>query len=221
LADEIIKTNTASPETIAVLKSWDGKMTADSKPALIVNEIRNCIAQKISWDYSLPRQVVLERLSYWVIKEKSARWLPKDFADYPAMMKACDEQVRSALTKSKSYGADEATWRWGKMFEANFFHPLSLVPLIGGQFAAKFTNVNGSGVTPTVGAFVSMRHLASPGTWDATRHVIPLGQSGDPNNPHWKDQFEAWRTGTPLIFPFTKPAVEQTAREIWILEAKK
>jgi len=94
------------------------------------------------------------------------------------------------------------------------------VPLIGGQFVAKFTNVNGSGATPNVGSYVSMRHIASPGNWDATRHVIPLGQSGNPNSPHWKDQFEDWRTGTPAIFPFTKAAVEQNAREIWVLTGK-
>jgi len=220
LAGEIIKTNAASPETLAVLKTWDGKMTADSKPALIVNEIRNCTAQKISWGYKIPRPIVQERLSYWVVKDKSARWLPPDFSSFTDVLKTCDTEVRAALVKSKDYGADEAKWRWGNMFEASFFHPLSLVPLIGGQFAAKFTNVNGSGVTPNVGAYVSMRHIASPGNWDATRHVIPLGQSGDPNSPHWKDQFEAWRTGTPAIFPFTKSAVEQNAKEVWVLTVK-
>jgi penicillin amidase len=220
LANEIIKTNSASPETLAVLKTWDGKMTAGSKPALIINEIRNCTAQKISWGYNIPRQVVQERLSYWVIKEKPARWLPPDFASFTDVLKTCDTEVRKAITRSTDYGADEANWRWGKTFETNFFHPLSLVPLIGGQFALKAENISGSGVTPNVGPYVSMRHIASPGNWDATRHVIPLGQSGDPNNPHWKDQFEAWRTGTPAIFPFTKPAVEQNAKEIWVLTAK-
>ncbi|HVE55242.1 MAG TPA: penicillin acylase family protein [Pyrinomonadaceae bacterium] len=221
LAGEIIKRNAASPETLAVLKDWDGKMTAGSKPALIVNEIRNCIAQKISWGYNIPRQLVQERLLYWVVKDQSARWLPPDFASYTDVLKTCDSEVRAALTKSKSYGADEASWRWGKMFETNFFHPLSLAPLIGGQFAVKAVNVSGSGTTPNVGTYVSMRHIASPGNWDATRHVIPLGQSGDPNSPHWKDQFEAWRTGAPMIFPFTKTAVEKNANEVWILEAKK
>ena len=63
-----------------------------------------------------------------------------------------------------------------------------------------------------------MRQIASPGNWDATRHVIPLGESGNPSSQHFKDQFEAWRTGTPMIFPFTKEAVEKAAKEIWILK---
>jgi penicillin amidase len=41
--------------------------------------------------------------------------------------------------------------------------------------------------------------------------VIPLGESGDPKSPHFKDQFDAWRMGTPMIFPFSQQAVEKAA----------
>lgn len=220
LAQEISKNNAASAETLAALKDWDGKMTADSKAALLVNEIRNCAAGKIAADDKIPVIAVRERLLYWVIKDKSARWLPKEFANYTELLKACDKISRDNLANPKRFGADEMNWRWGNAFAANFQHPLAIAPLIGGQFAAKFTNVDGSGLTPNVGAYVSMRHIASPGNWDATRHVIPLGQSGNPQSPHWKDQFEAWRTGTPAIFPFSKTAVEQNAREVSILMGK-
>jgi Protein related to penicillin acylase len=54
-----------------------------------------------------------------------------------------------------------------------------------------------------------MRHIASPGNWDATRLVIPLGQSGDPKSPHYKDQFDSWSKGTAAVFPFTAEAVER------------
>jgi penicillin amidase len=57
-----------------------------------------------------------------------------------------------------------------------------------------------------------MRHIASPGNWDATRHVIPLGQSGNPQSPHYKDQFDAWSTGAPAVFPFTRGAVEAATK---------
>jgi penicillin amidase len=58
-----------------------------------------------------------------------------------------------------------------------------------------------------------MRFIATPGDWDATRLVIPLGQSGDPKSLHFKDQFEMWQTGEPAaLFPFTKKAVESAAR---------
>jgi penicillin amidase len=84
----------------------------------------------------------------------------------------------------------------------------------------RYTNVDGSGQTPNVGSFVSMRHVASPGNWDATRHVIPLGQSGDPASPFWKDQFDFWRTGKPAVFPFTPEAVRANAKSVTELTKK-
>ena len=75
--------------------------------------------------------------------------------------------------------------------------------------------LDGSGQTPNVGSYVSMRHIASPGNWDATRHVIPLGESGDARSPHFKDQFEAWRTcARRRSSLFTAAAVEKAAMEV-------
>ena len=216
LAKEIVKLEAASTETLVVLKDWDGRTTADSKAAVIVNEIRNCTANKIAEDNKpVPSVMVRERLLYWIINQNSARWLPKSFASYKDLLKTCDTEARTNLAKPNRLGADESNWLWGKVFVANFQHPLAIAPLIGGQFQLRFTNVNGSGQTPNVGSFVSMRHIASPGNWDATRHVIPLGQSGNPQSPHFKDQFEAWRTGSPMIFPFTKAEVEKATKEVW------
>lgn len=220
LAAEIVKNSAASPETLNALKNWDGKMTADTKAGLLVHEIRNCAANKIADENKVPSWVARERLLYWIIKENSARWLPKSFANYGELLRTCDTEARANLANPKRFGADETNWRWGNSFVANFQHPLAIVPLVGAQFKVSYTNVGGSGVTPNVGSYVSMRHIASPGNWDATLHVIPLGQSGNPSSPHFKDQFEAWRTGTPAIFPFTKTAVEQSAKEVWILNAK-
>lgn len=221
LSRVIVDRAAASPETLAVLRGWDGRTRADAKGPVIVNEIRNCVAGKIAEDNKpVPQYVVRERLLYWVIKENSARWLPKGFESYDALLKACDAEARTALSQPKRLGADEAKWRWGDVFVANFQHPLAVAPLIGAQFAARYTNVDGSGQTPNVGAFVSMRHIASPGNWDATRHVIPLGQSGDPASPFWKDQFESWRTGSPAIFPFTVDSVRQSARSVTVLSGK-
>ena len=80
--------------------------------------------------------------------------------------------------------------------------------------------INGSGLTPNVGSNVSMRLIASPGNWDATRHVIPLGESGNPASPHFKDQFELWRTGEPAIFPFTKEAVTKVATSVTVMSPR-
>jgi penicillin amidase len=219
LAAEIVKMDGASPETLAVLKGWDGKMTADSRGALLANEIRGCMTGKMAEAFKpAPAGLIRERVLYWAVEVKSPRWLPAQYADYTAFARGCDGEARAGL--ARRYGADESKWVWGAAWQSNLRHPLAGVPLIGGQFATPNVPIDGSGQTPNVGSFVSMRHIASPGNWDLTRHVIPLGQSGNPASPHFKDQFEAWRTGAPAIFPFSKEAVEKAAKEIWVLEPR-
>lgn len=220
LAKMIVDAGAASPETLATLNDWDGKMTADSKAGLIVNEIRSCVANKIAAENGVPSYVARERLLFWILKEKTARWLPSGFRSYEEVLKTCDTESRAALANPKRFGADESKWRWGSNFVANFQHPLAIAPIIGSTFVAKFTNVNGSPLTPNVGSYVSMRLIATPGNWDTTRHVIPLGISGDPASPHWKDQFESWRTGSPAVFPFSPNTVTASTVETVVMTGK-
>jgi penicillin G amidase len=218
LAREIVKVS-ANAEIKQLLGGWDGRMTADSKAAVMANEIRNCAANKIAEDNpTVPAYIIRERILDWAVREKTARWLPKSFADYADLINACEKESLASL--EKRYGADREKWIWGNVFQARFQHPLAIAPLIGAQFVIKPVGLNGSGQTPNVGSYVSMRHIASPGNWDATRHVIPLGESGNPQSPHWKDQFEAWRTGSPQIFPFSKDAVMKAATETITLQPK-
>jgi penicillin G amidase len=216
LAREIVGRGAASPETIAVLRGWDGRMAADSKGALLTNEIRTIVANRIAAENKpVPAYIVRERLLFRIIEENSARWLPAGFASYDALLRTADAEARENL--AKRYGTDQEKWVWGSAFQARFSHPLAAAPLIGQQFAVPPVGLSGSGQTPNVGSAVSMRLIASPGNWDATRHVIPLGQSGDSLSPFWKDQFESWRTGSPQVFPFSKDAVARAAAQILVM----
>ncbi|HMS11030.1 MAG TPA: penicillin acylase family protein, partial [Pyrinomonadaceae bacterium] len=92
--------------------------------------------------------------------------------------------------------------------------PLAAAPLIGAQFATPNIPIRGSGQTPNVASAVSMRHIVSPGNWDTKRFVIPLGQSGDPRSPHFKDQFASWSDGNAPVFVFSKDAVAKAAAKV-------
>lgn len=221
LAKEIVKVDAASPETLAVLRGWDGRMTADSRGAVMANEVRGCIANKMADDNKpAPAFLIRERVTDWAVREKAPRWLPAGFANYTDLIKSCDASARVSLGDPKRFGPDESKWVWGRVFSSRFPHPLAIAPLIGMQFLTPSVPINGSGQTPNVGSSVSMRHIVSPGNWDATRHVIPLGESGNPQSPHYKDQFEAWRTGTPMIFPFSKAAVEKATVGVTVFQPK-
>jgi penicillin G amidase len=211
LAKEIVGMEAASEESIKTLKDWDGRMVPESQAALLVNEIRNCAANKIAAaNRPVPAGTIREKILHWAIGDNAKRWLPTGFEDYTALLKACDTEA--VATFAKSYGADRSQWTFGKINPARFQHPLAAAPLIGGQFATPSTPTPGIGTTPNVGSGVSMRLIASPGNWDATRLIIPLGQSGNPASPHYKDQFETWLNGTPAALPFSLDAIKKAAK---------
>lgn len=221
LANEIVRRKAASDETLNVLKAWDGRMTADSQAAVLANEIRGCMGNKIAEsNKSVPSYVIRERILDRAIREDLVRWLPAETKSYDELMAACDQSVRADLARSSVYGPDPTGWLWGKSWRSRFSHPLASVPLIGGRFITPNVPIDGSGQSPNVGSAVSMRHITSPGLWDMTRLVIPLGQSGDAESPHFRDQFEAWSGGKPMVFPFTRAAVESTAQVNTIFSPK-
>ena len=211
---------------VSDLEGWDGMLNAASHTAPLVAQMRTAFRQRIfnaalgeqlAKTYDWPNSdVLLTNL----ITEQKPEWLPKEFAGYPDLVLACYDDARKALTKN--LGADEAKWIWGNMVKANFPHPLAPVPFVGAPFVIQPIPQNGTGTvlsaTVNVGSAVSMRLIADPSDWDKTQHGIPLGQSGIPSSPHWKDQLEDWRNVTPRAFPFSKAAVESATREKLILE---
>jgi len=158
-----------------------------------------------------------------VLKEQPAAWLPKEFASYEDLLKACYDEAISNL--SKRLGPDETKWTWGDYAKARFPHPLGGAPLIGAQFTIPPVPQNGTGgllgATVNVGANVSMRLIADPSDWDKTQQGIATGQSGLPKSPHWSDQLADWRAVTPREFPFTQAAVVKAAKETLVLEPAK
>jgi penicillin G amidase len=221
LAKALVGSGAVSPATANVLSGWNGRMTPDSRGALLANEIRNCLANRIAEaNPPAPASIIRERILDRAVAIRSAQWLPAGVSSYSDLFKACDASVRSSLSDPKRFGPDDTKWTWGRVWMSRFAHPLASVPLIGGQFTVPSVPISGSGQTPNVGSGVSMRHITSPGNWDATRLVIPLGQSGDPRSPFFKDQFEAWRTGTPMLLPFTRAAVEKAAVTTTILSSQ-
>ncbi|MCY7375231.1 MAG: penicillin acylase family protein [Pyrinomonadaceae bacterium] len=227
-AKEVVNQKGASDETLKLLTDWDGRMNHESKAALVADAMRSAFRTKIlagTFGAERAKTVFLPYDGAFfdrLIAEKPSEWLPKDFASYADLLKTCETEAKEFIVKQ--IGADETKWTWGSRAKVNFPHPLAVAPLIGLQFQIAPRPQNGSGgagATPNVGASVSMRFIATPGDWDATRHVIPTGESGDPQSPHWKDQLESWYSGNTPVFPFTKAAIEKAARETVLLIPRK
>jgi penicillin amidase len=215
--------------TLDAFEKWDGRIDAESTVAPIASQMRLAFRSKIltaalgqdlvknfqwsNFDTTLDR----------VLKDQPAAWLPKEYATYADLLRACHDEAIGNLTKS--LGADQSKWTWGELAKARFPHPLGGAPLIGAQFTVPPFPQNGTGgligATVNVGSGVSMRLIADPSDWDKTQQGIALGVSGVPKNPHWSDQLADWRAVTPREFPFTQAAVTKAAKETLVLEPAK
>jgi penicillin amidase len=215
--------------TLDAFEQWDGRVNAESTVAPLAAQMRIAFRSKILTAALGPELVRSYQWSNFdttldrVLKEQSAAWLPKEFASYADLLKACYDEAISTLTKN--LGADQTKWAWGELAKARFPHPLGGAPLIGGQFTVPPFPQNGTGgligATVNVGASVSMRLIADVSDWDKTQQGIALGESGLPKNPHWSDQLADWRAVTPRELPFTAAAVAKAAQETLILEPAK
>ena len=122
------------------------------------------------------------------------------------------EEIADALTTvvrelHRQHGDDSRRWTWGRV------RPLTLVHAIGerGALGRVFnlgpfpwggdTNtVSQGGVDPgspgaNPGAIASMRMVVDIGNWEASRFVLPGGQSGNPLSPHYDDMLPLWQRG--------------------------
>jgi penicillin amidase len=214
--------------TLAAFEKWDGRMDAESQVAPILAQVRSAFRSRVLTAalgddlvkiYTWPNfDTTIDRL----ITEQPKESLPKEFASYADLLRACFEDAKKVLTKN--LGADESKWVWGEMVKVRFSHPLANAPLVGLQFTIAPIPQNGTGglaATPNVGAAVSMRFIADPSNWDKTQHGITLGESGLPATAHWSDQLPDWRAVTPREFPFTEAAIAQATKTTMVLAPKK
>ncbi|MDP9246006.1 MAG: penicillin acylase family protein [Chloroflexota bacterium] len=105
-------------------------------------------------------------------------------------------------------GADPARWRWGTLHTVTFAHPLSpgLPGPLRGLFDIGPYERAGDGYSVNNGAYslatpyavrshASERMLVDLGDLDASRAILPTGQSGQPLSRHWGDQTPLWLRG--------------------------
>lgn len=231
-ADPEAETDAEWRATLRLLRDWNGEMTPDSRAAVLAVALAEAVRERLLTTHFGPRPVEntlrarrseipdwrlaifggpqLERL----LTTRPASWLPKETPTYGALLRACHRTARERL--AARMGSDPERWTWGRRRPMSFPHPLAEVPLFGRRFQIPALPQVGGGsfiaATPNVGVTVSMRFIADLSQWDASRLGLPLGESGDPENPHWADQLESWKACRPPVFPFSATAVEKAAR---------
>jgi penicillin amidase len=198
------------------LRGFDGRFAADSRAAVYVNAFRRIATEELVRMH-MPPAVATAYLNadggqafvalMRMLRERPRGWVPRD--DYDAFLVAVARTVPVDLARRKLAGAT-----WGEVGARTARHPLSLLGITAFD-GVRFPG-NGDGYSPHVQAPAnaqSFRAVWDVGNWEAGGMVIPLGESGEPGSPHYRDLAPAWLAGTLVPFPFDDGAVRAAAVE--------
>jgi penicillin amidase len=226
--------NDRQERAVALLRAWNGDLAADSAAAVIYELWCVAIAREIL----LPR-LGPELFDHYYARRAStnpfrSEVLPRLLADASPDwfgaegLEARDDRLRAALEAAlqelaNTLGDDMDGWRWGALHHARFTGPISITPELAELFTGADGAIGGDEQTVLQSSFLtgesyraavvpSWRQIVDLSDPDAALGVLPTGQSGNPESPHWNDQAELWASGRLHPMPFTRQAVERETR---------
>jgi penicillin amidase len=135
------------------------------------------------------------------------------------VLRAFEQGVADATAR---FGADMAAWKWGdeKLHHAQIRHPLS--PAVNAEMKKKLevgpfprggdgttVSATGGGDNQTSGG--SLKIVADTENWDNSVGLNTPGQSGNPDDPHYRDLFELWARGRYFPIAYSRAKVESVA----------
>ena len=226
LAQRAHPSTAAGRELVAVLASWDGRMSPDSTAATAYTDVR--------WEMA---RLLAERTGLAASAASAFAVVPPGFAPVTEMRWTIASLVRDedrSMLGGSSWEAlaaeaiDAVAVRgpsaaWGERHRVQFQHPLAaafaaerdVLSPQGAPIGGDNETVLASGVSSpdtSVATYGSVaRYAFDVGDWDASRWVVLAGTSGDPHSPHYLDQHPTWARVEMLPMTYSWSAVTQYA----------
>jgi penicillin amidase len=205
----------------ALLRDWDGSMTADAPQPLIFNAWVHHLYGRVlqQANISVNDGGPLAEFAAFVLSPAGAQWCG---GDCTAMLQAALAEAVGDLTAR--FGNDPARWRWGEAHPAVFAHPL-LRPLpVLGAFGTLSIPSPGDDTTvdrggPAYKQFQSVHGAEYRGVYDLadldrSLFIMAPGQSGNLLSRHARDFLTRWRDGATITLGPTAEATTATIRLI-------
>ncbi|MGH8781668.1 penicillin acylase family protein [Paraburkholderia sp.] len=217
---------------LAMLKGWDAQMRADSAQAALEEvwlshhlgrAFKATVLPKAAADaFGAPdTAVMLDSLEH-----PGARFgdnAPAAQAKRDAVLLASLHDAYREMVQLQ--GADSSAWQWGKLQTNLNAHPFA--DLVDADMRAKLNvgpiGKGGSAYTPNQSSYrandfrqtngPSFRVIVDVGNWDNSRAVNLPGESGDPDNPHYRDLTQMWLNGEYFPLLYTRAAVEKATEK--------
>jgi penicillin G amidase len=203
------------------LKSWDGRLTADSVPASIYQAFTMRLAREVTRSAIRDRDLAerwLDRSDSGFVSHVTSPW--RWHSHLLALWEECDEQLvgrsweqlaldalRAGLDDLEDrLGSDVEGWRWGRLHRLEFPHVIGQANPVLAQVFNRSLEAGGGQETVSQIAhdpndpFKAMwapcwRVVADPGDPQRSRWQAFTGQSGQPGSPHYDDLQVDWLEG--------------------------
>jgi penicillin amidase len=228
-----------------LLRGWDGVLAADSAAAalyevtlhrIFANLFRPRLGEDLFPAYVDQSSHVLLATIH-LLERPDAFWFtataradngaPADAAAArDLLLRRC---VSEALAELRERCGDERTaWRWGRLHTVYFAHGAARTPALKTLFNVGPFEMPGDGFTPNnTGqnfrfsyrqvAVASYRQVVDLGDPDASLSIHTVGQSGQPESPHYADFAPLWARGEYHPMLFTRAAVAAAAESRLVL----
>jgi len=224
LHDQPLKSD-ACQHAAARLLHWDYVLDKDSVAAGIYEMWQRKLMANVR-DVSVPREArefvgmpEMSRIIAW-LQAPDGRFGADPIAGRNALLvQSLDEAVAELTTR---LGPDIEKWKLGAYHHATIRHPLS--PALKPELRAKYDvgNLPRGGDSYTVTATGGSDNQTSGGSfkiivdtenWDNSVGLNNPGQSGDVNNPHYRDLYELWARGKYFPIFYSRSKIESVTEK--------
>lgn len=214
---------------VELLRGWDGTERADSPQAALAEIWMSGSLAKAFLHAMLPASiadlirspdmgVMLDALENGAVRDRDTLLLTT---------------LRDAYSAAEQrLGPDAKKWQWGKLH-----HSLPAHPLLGSVGESLRTKLqvgpfpkSGGPYTPNQSAYraadfrqtggPSFRVVIDVGKWDNSRAVNYPGQSGNPDDPHYRDLATMWQQGEYFPLLYSRSSIRKAAKERIVLTPK-
>jgi penicillin amidase len=231
LLSSVRSSNEAAERARRSLLSWNFVLDTASVPAGIyeawLRRLNANVRQRVvpAGAQQFFRSVSTKRLIDW-LRQPAQAFGPNAIARRDSLVIKSLEEGVAELTRR--FGANSDAWRWGQpaYHHATIRHLLDAAADSatrarldvgpaprGGD--ANTVGATGGGDNQTSGA--SFRIVVDVGDWEKTLGVNTPGQSGNPNDAHYRDLFPLWATDRFFAVPYARDRVKAASEKSLVL----
>jgi penicillin amidase len=196
-----------------IYQMWQRRLTANMRDLMVPKEARPYFGF-----------LSMTRIINW-LEAPDGRFGADPIAGRDQMLANSLDEAVAELTRR--FGPDMAKWRLGAFHHALIYHPFS--PALTPELRSKFDvgplprggdvytiDATGNGDNQTAGG--SFKIIADTSDWDNSVGLNNPGQSGDPNDAHYRDLFELWARGKYFPIFYSREKIESVTEKKLELE---